>query len=69
MVDEASSHGTYLQELSQRVMTGEDSSFLEIIKEFPTIYNRGSIDFKDRNIKQNAWNKVSELMKTDTNSM
>ena len=65
MADEASSHEIYLQELSKKAMTGEDSPFLEIIKEFPTIYNRGSIEFKDRNIKQNAWNTVSELMKTD----
>lgn len=32
------------------------------MKEFPVIYNRACADFKDRNIKKNAWRKISELL-------
>ena len=35
---------------------------MDIIKEFPFIYNRACTDFKDRNIKNNAWVKVPELL-------
>ena len=34
----------------------------DIIKEFPVIYNRACADFKDRNIKNNSWRKISELL-------
>ena len=37
-------------------------AFMDIIKEFPFIYNRACADFKDRNIKNNAWLKVPELL-------
>ena len=35
---------------------------MDIVKEFPCIYNRACADFKDRNIKANAWRKISELL-------
>ena len=39
-----------------------DTAFMDIIKEFPVLYNRACADFKDRNIKNNAWRKISELL-------
>ena len=39
-----------------------DSIFMEIIREFPTIYNRASKDFKDRNKKANSWKKIAEYL-------
>ena len=35
---------------------------MDIIKEFPVIHNHAYADFKDRNIKKNAWRKISELL-------
>ena len=39
-----------------------DASFMEIIREFPTIYNRASKDFKERNKKANSWKKIAEYV-------
>ena len=39
-----------------------DAIFMEIIREFPTIYNRASKDFKDRNKKANSWKKIAEYL-------
>ena len=38
-----------------------------VIKEFPVLYNRASEDFKDWNIKNNAWSKISELLESKCN--
>ena len=37
-------------------------AFMDIIKEFLFVYNRACADFKDRNMKNNAWLKVQELL-------
>ena len=39
-----------------------DALFMEIIREFPTIYNRASKDFKDRNKKANSWKRIAEYL-------
>lgn len=38
----------------------DDVEFMEIIREFPTIYNRSLNDFKDRNKKSNCWKAIAE---------
>ena len=38
----------------------DDVEFMEIIREFPTIYNRSLKDFKDRNKKSNCWKAIAE---------
>ena len=38
----------------------DDAEFMEIIREFPTIYNRSLKDFKDRNKISNCWKAVAE---------
>ena len=38
---------------------------MEIIKEFPVIYNRASADFKDQTKKNNAWQKISQLLDSE----
>ena len=37
-----------------------DAVFMGIIREFPTIYNRASRDFKDRNKTANSWKRIAE---------
>ena len=38
----------------------DNVKFMEIICEFPTVYNRRLKDFKDRNKKSNCWTAISE---------
>ena len=38
---------------------------MDVIKEFPVIYNRASADFKDRTKKNNAWRKISQLLDSE----
>ena len=51
----------FLESLAQEAKKN-DTAFMDIIKEFPVSYNRACADFKDRNIKKNAWQKISELL-------
>ena len=51
----------YLESLAQEAKTN-DMAFMDIIKEFPVLYNRACVDFKDRSIKNNARRKISELL-------
>ena len=51
----------YLESLADEAKKN-DAAFMDIIKEFPVIYNRACADFKDRNIKNNAWHKISGLL-------
>ena len=52
---------SYLESLAQEAKKN-DVAFMDIIKEFPVIYNGACADFKDRNIKNNAWRKISDLL-------
>lgn len=38
----------------------DDVKFMEIIREFPTVYNRSLKEFKDRNKKSNCWKAIAE---------
>ena len=51
----------YLESLAQEAKKN-DTAVMDIIKEFPVLYNHACADFKDRNIKNNAWRKISELL-------
>ena len=51
----------YLKNLATKSQNGDDCSFMEIIKEFPSICNRSSAQFKDKNIKSNAWKEIASL--------
>ena len=39
-----------------------DEAFMDIIREYPTIYDRASKDFKDKNKKSNCWKAVAERL-------
>ena len=52
---------SYLESLAQEAKKN-DMAFMGNIKEFPVIYNRACADYKDRNIKNNARRKISELL-------
>ena len=39
-----------------------DVSFMEIIREFPTMYDSSLKDFKDRNKKSNCWKAMAERL-------
>ena len=51
----------YLNALLEKSRNGDDTAFMEIIKEFPCLYNRSSAQFKDKNIKINSWKKNAAL--------
>ena len=51
----------YLNALSEKSRNGDDTAFMEIIKEFPCLYNRRSAQYKDKNIKINLWKKIAAL--------
>ena len=55
----------YLASLGREAGKGNDISFTEIIKVFPCIYNKGSAQFKDRNLKANAWQQIAKYMMAD----
>ena len=58
----------YLKNLAVKSQNGDDMAFMEIIKEFSSIYNRRSAQFKDKNIKANAWKEIASLHnKSDVN--
>ena len=40
--------------LRKEAATGNAVAFMDMVKEFPCIYNRGSAQFKDRKLKINA---------------
>ena len=50
---------SYLESLAQEAKKS-DMAFMDIITEFPVIYNSACADFKDRNIKNNGWRTISE---------
>ena len=53
----------YSQQLPDPVQAKEDDAvFMNILRELPTIYNRASKDFKDRNKKANSWKAVAEYI-------
>lgn len=40
-----------------------DALLIELYKERPFLYNKGHNDFKNKIIKDNAWNEISKIMK------
>ena len=47
------SNESYLNALAMKSKNGEDTAFMEIIKEFPCLYNRSSAQFKDKKLQIN----------------
>ena len=43
-----------------------DIDFMELIREFPTIYNKKSKDFHDKRKKENCWKAIAGLLNTTT---
>ena len=58
---------THLTALGKEAAAGDDVAFMDIVKEFPCIYNRGSVQFKDRNVKMNAWRRIGKLVMANDN--
>lgn len=52
----------HLEELGKEAAFGDDVAFMDMVKEFPCIYNRGSPQFKDKNLKMNAWKRISKFI-------
>lgn len=52
---------SYLESLAQEAKKS-DMAFMDITTEFPVICNSACADFKDRNIENNGWQKMSELL-------
>ena len=50
-----------LESLAQEAKKS-DMAFMDTITEFPVIYNSACAEFKDRNIKNNGWQKILELL-------
>ena len=48
--------------MADQVARESDETFMDIIREYPTIYDRGSRDFKDKNKKSNCWKAVAERL-------
>ena len=44
----------------------DDRSFMEIIREFPTIYDKRTNGFRDKRKKANCWQRIAELLETTT---
>ncbi|CAB4038117.1 PREDICTED: uncharacterized protein LOC107358483 [Paramuricea clavata] len=44
----------------------DDSSFMEIIRDFPTIYDKRKNDFRDKRKKANCWQQIAKLLETTT---
>ncbi|CAB3999548.1 Hypothetical predicted protein [Paramuricea clavata] len=51
----------YLESLAVKSSNGDGTAFMEIVKEFPCIYNRSNTQFKDKNLKSNAWKQIATL--------
>ena len=58
----AENDGTRLSALGKEATAGDDVVFKDIATEFPCIYNRGSAQFKYRNLNMNAWRKIGKLI-------
>ena len=41
---------------------GNDVAFMDMVKEFSCIYNRGSAQLEDRKLKLNAWRTIGKLV-------
>ena len=48
--------------LGKEAAAGNDVALVDMVKEFPCIYNRGSAQFKDRKLEINAWRKMRKLV-------
>ena len=44
--------------LDEEAAAGNDVAFVDMVKEFSCIYNRGVAQFKDRKLKIDAWRKL-----------
>lgn len=40
-----------------------DALLIELYRERPFLYNKGHNDFKNKIIKDNAWNEISKIMR------
>ena len=37
-----------------------DETFMDIVREYPAIYKRSSVSFRDKNKKPNSWHCIAE---------
>ena len=42
--------------------SNRDIEFMEIIRQYPAIYDKSSKDFKDKRIKANCWKIVADVL-------
>ena len=52
--------------ITKKHANNNDIDFMELIREFPTIYNKKTKDFHDKRKKENFWKTISELLNTTT---
>eukprot|EP00794_Sanderia_malayensis_P004349 gene4349-4928_t len=58
----------HLEELGKEAAFGDDVAFMDMVKEFPCIYNRGSPQFQDKNLKMNAWKRIAKFISKASSS-
>ena len=42
-----------------------DEEFKDIVRNYPAVYKRSSVDFRDKNKKANSWRAIAESSKMD----
>ena len=40
----------------------EDEELAENVRRYPCLYNKSSIDYRDKRVRKNAWRNVEETM-------
>ncbi|KAG5874543.1 hypothetical protein JTB14_011857 [Gonioctena quinquepunctata] len=46
----------------------DDAVLADLVRQFPELYDKGNENFKDKNIKQNAWETISSTLNVDVKS-
>ena len=45
--------------------SSSDEKFMDVVREYPAIYQRSSVDFRDKNKKANSWSWVTSATDMD----
>lgn len=48
--------------MSQKFSHDDDELLIEQVREYPCIYDHANKDFKDHQIRENAWNKIGVVL-------
>lgn len=48
--------------MAQKFSRVDDEKLIERVREYPCLYNHEQKDFKDFQIRENAWNEISVIL-------